>query len=52
MLSDFEQWERASKLQLEMLQTLGELEKNRAEAARIRAQARNGERSRPSSTPT
>jgi hypothetical protein len=41
MLSDFEQWERASKLQLEMLQTLGELEKNRAEAARIRAQARN-----------
>ena len=41
MLSEFEQWERAAKLQLEMLQTLGEFEKARADAAKTRAQARN-----------
>lgn len=40
-LSHFEKWERSAKLQLELLQTLGELEKNRAEAAKTRAQAKN-----------
>jgi hypothetical protein len=40
-LSYFERWERAAKLQLEMLQTLGEFEKARADAAKTRAQAKN-----------